>query len=214
MDPVTIGLGLSAVGALGGLAGMFKKTPKYNAPTLSELKKQNPELYDQLMSIQRQARIFEQMADKRQGIPPLQSQMMSDQSSQIMEQMANRGLVGSSAGAQMQADARSRMMNQALEQAFRERMGLQNAALGANQAFLGGFNQATAPIGQANQINMQNQMAADAARNQFFSGLMGSGMNLYGTGQYMDALQTRKPTYYGGNMMVPSNQDYIPFLND
>jgi hypothetical protein len=188
-----IGAVAGGLGLVGGLANMFRGSPQFNAPTLDSLRRQNPELYNALMDIRRQSAVYEQMASQRQGVSPLQRQMMADQGSQINQQMANRGLVGSSAGTQMQADARSRMMNQALQQAFQERQALMGASQGANQAFLGGFGQAVAPQMQQEMARYQQEMGNRQAQNQFFSGLVGGGLNLYGTDMM---LNRRLPVEY------------------
>jgi len=193
--PIIAGVAMG-VGAAGSLANMFRKSPQYSAPTMEMLRRQNPELYQALMAMRRQSEIFGQMADARQGITPLQQQLMGQQQSQIMQQMANRGLVGSSAGTQMQADARARMMNQALAQAMQERQALMGAQLGANQAFIGSTSQAMAPLQQQQQMQLQQDLANRQAQNQFFSGLMGGGMNLYGTNMM---LNSKLPVEYPRN---------------
>jgi hypothetical protein len=208
LDPITASL--LATGAIGTLYGMSKKTPQYQAPTLDDLRRQNPELYGEFMATLRNARIMDDMAARRQGLTAAQMAALDDITSQVNEQLANRGLVGSSAGAQLVADARSRAMANLLQQAFQERMNLMQGAQQTRGNAFNMFHQATAPIGQANQMNIQNQMANDAARNQFFSNLLAAGANMYGTqkmiGAYNNMANLGRPTGY-------SYIDGVPYSN-
>ena len=167
--PVIAGIA-GGIGLAGGLVNMFRGSPKYQAPDMETLRRQNPELYQAVMDMRRQASVCGQMADRRQGSTPGQQQMMQQQQSHIREQMANRGLVGTSAGTQMQAAAGSQMQNQALEQALRERMALMQGGQQANLAALQGYGQAMAPYQQQAMMDYQGQMQNRQAQNQFFSG--------------------------------------------
>jgi uncharacterized membrane protein len=183
---------------------MLRKTPKFEAPTLDTLRRQNPELYAEFMSTLRDARRMSDMAAQRQGLSSAQQASLQDTTSQINQQLANRGLVGSSAGTQLSADARSRAMGNLLQQALQERMGLMQGAQQARGNAASLFQQGTAPAAQAGQMNVQAQMANDAAMNQFFSGLLGAGANMYATNQLFPV---SSPT--GGVMANPVNQSVM-----
>lgn len=202
MEPIS--MGLMAAGALGGLAGMFRKTPKFDAPTLDTLRRQNPELYAEFMATLRDARMMSDMAAQRQGLSSAQQASLQDTTSQINQQLANRGLVGSSAGTQLSADARSRAMGNLLQQALQERMSLMQGAGQARGNAAQLFQQGVAPAMQASQMNTQAKMANDAAMNQFFSGLLGAGANMYATNQLFPV---SSPT--GGVMANPVNQSVM-----
>lgn len=187
-DPITIGA--LAIGGLGSLAQMFKDSPEYSLPSLEALSRSNPELYDQLMQIKYMSEQASNQAD-RSGITAAEKIQMQDAQSNLRSQQGNRGLAGSSVASAQQADMANRMMAQQQERALREEM----ARRGQAAQLAGQFTNQYMGIAQPQAQSMYNQdLAEQQARGQFFSGLLNSGLNMYGTDQYLRNIKSTLPT--------------------
>lgn len=199
MDPIT--LSLLGVGAIGSIAGMFKKTPKTTVPTLDDLKRANPDLYNELQSIRSMSKEYERLYSQRtKGATAQEMNQVQDARSANQAQLSNRGLVGSSAGQQLAADFEGRMNNQIQDRLSQEQLALLGAQQQSKQAYLQAQQAALNPYMQAQQANNQAQMANDQAQNQFFGGLVNGGLGMYGTQMLAD---TYAPRGGGFNTFMP-----------
>lgn len=192
MDPLS--LGLLGVGAAGSLFGMFKGSPKLERPNLA---RDNPELWAQLEELKAQREELDRLYDqRRQGATAGEIAGMAQARSEMGEKMGNLGLVGSSAGAQMMGGYDAKLIDGLYDRIFREQQALMQARQQAQGNYLNAYsgaygNEASFLNGQA-----QAQAAEDMARNQFFGGLVNSGMSLYGNNQYLDAMKSMGPNPY------------------
>lgn len=189
MDPLT--LSLLGIGLGGSLIGALKGTPKTTVPTLDDLKRANPDLYNELQSIRSMSKEYERLYSQRtKGATAQEMNQVQDARSANQAQLSNRGLVGSSAGQQLAADFEGRMNSQIQDRISQEQLALLGAQQQSKMNYLNAQNAALNPYAQAQQANNQAQMANDAAQNQFFGGLVNAGFGMYGANQLADAYRS------------------------
>lgn len=184
-----------AIGGLGSLFGMLKGTP--DAPSYADLDlaKENPDLWKELQRLQAVNRQYDDMfAARRAGANASELAQLAQGRSQVQDQLANRGLIGSSAGTSMQAGADAQMQGQIQERAFQEMMAMQQARQQAQAQYAQQLAQGQQMAMQPMQAQHQQGMQGDADRNQFFGGLLGAGLQMYGANQYLQ----QQPQYQYG----------------
>lgn len=189
-------------GVGGVLGGMFDSSP--DAPTFSDINLQtaNPALYAELMKESALADQATALYNQRmQGPTFAEKAQVSDQQSQLAHQLAARGALGSSVGANQQSDVGARLNSQLAKEAFQQQQALLQQAQQAHAQYTQMYAQAQNQVMQPQLLNYQNAMGQQQAGNQFYSGLLNGGMQLYGNQQnaqtMADAYAANKPSYYG-----------------
>lgn len=181
---------MAGAGAGGALAGLFSGSSDVPNYSDIDLKKDNPELWKQLQELKALTSEYERLySQRRQGQTAAEKIQVEDSRSQLKDQLSNRGLVGSSAGAGMMGDYEARLQAAIAERAFQEEQqllaALQNSRASYMNMLTGGQQMAMQPM----MAEYGAQMGEDQARNQFFSGLFNSGLNLYAS-KNLGALNT------------------------
>lgn len=197
MEPLTMmALGTMGAGALGSLYGMLKPDPKTPSLADVDLARDNPDLWKQLQQLQSMNRELDTMyRTRRAGATASELAQLGAGRSQLSDQLATRGLVGSSAGSQQQAAAEAQMQAAIQQRAYQEMMQLMQARQQAEQQYTQNFSNAQQQALASKFPGYQAQMQNNAERNQFYGGLFGAGMNMYGTQQYLDGMpKTPIPT--------------------
>lgn len=200
MDPFTLaGIGMGLAGGIGLLTG---DSPE--APQLSDidLARDNPELFQELQRLRRLVQQSEAMYNaRRAGMSRSEQLDMERQLGGVNERLASQGLLGSSVGASQRAEAEQAMRDALARRVFDESQALYgNMSNMASNAF-NATRQGLGDVMNARLAQYQQDMANQTARNQFFSGLMGSGLNLAGTGMYINRMN--ELGRLGSNTMTP-----------
>lgn len=180
-----------------------------------KLKEMLPEVYAQILSNQQAINdVMSEASRRREGPTAQQQRQMLDDQNKMASQMATVGMAGTPIGMNVLAGARARMMediaarNQA---AYAQMLGLgmqgQQNLVGMTQNALGqvaaqmNANRANALAidqmrNQASMGQYQADIANRAAQNQFFTGLLGGGLQ-YDLGQRQLDLIASDPRFKG-----------------
>lgn len=211
-----IGAGVGALIGLGGsIFGMTQGSPQYNGGSYSDisLENENPELYRELLKVRFAADQAEQMYNaRRQGPTDLESRQFAQDRAHAQQQMANQGLLGTSAGIAGLADTDARLRGAIADRAFKEQQALAQNAMAARmqetQMTAQAQNAIMASKQHSGDQSFNSANAEDAARNQFFSGLMNSGAGAYQAYQNQNMLSNMQ-----NNQQSYQSTPYIPQSN-
>lgn len=180
---------LMGAGGLGMLKGLFSSN---QTPSLSDvnLQRDNPELYQQLQQMQSVVGEYQNAYNqRRQGATAGELAGMAQSRAADSSRMGNLGLIGSSAGQSMMGGFEAQQQNALQQRIFQERQQALQGLQGAQQNYTSALGNAQSQDLQALMGQHQGNLAGQTAQNQFFSGMLGSGLNLYGTGQYLNTMQ-------------------------
>lgn len=202
MDPLTIGLVSGGIGLLGSLFG-GGDDPQYTLPRLEELRKTNPDLYDQLMQIKYMSEQARNQA-AREGITAAERFQMDDARSGLRSQQSNRGLAGSSAAVSQQAELANRMAAAQAERALREEMARRSEAANLAGSYLNAYRGIAAPMADA---RYRQDLSNQQARSNFFGGMLQTGIGMLGQDAYLDRLGSVMSPASGGGGTNPAAID-------
>lgn len=187
---------LAGYGAGSSLGGLTDGQDPYKAPSFSDidLKSANPELWAQLQKELALADESEKLYHQRQeGMNYSERAGLNESLAGVTGRQAQMGQLGSAVGNAQMADAEARLRSNLAQRAFQEQQQLLEASQQARaqyaQHLLGGQQAVLSPMTQQSQMNYQNQMAEEQAKNQFNSGLLGAGLSFYGNQQNMSAMK-------------------------
>jgi hypothetical protein len=179
----------AAIGAIGTLKGMMDKPPGVPSLSDADLKRQNPSLWQELQELKAINLELDRLYNQRSsGANAGEIAQMAEARSKAYERQGNLGLIGSSAGAEMMGAQEAQMQNAVQERIARERQNLLGQRMQGRQAYAGMYQNAMAPVMAQANYRHQDQLAEMQARNQFFSGLLNTGANLYGQQMRADNL--------------------------
>lgn len=210
MDPLTIGtLGIGALGSLGGLFSSAPAVPTYRDVNLA---RQNPDLWKQLQELQTMsAELDKQYKNRQQGATAGEMANIAQARGQAYERQGNQGLIGSSAGSSMMGRQEAEMQN-ALQQRIRqEQQALLAQAMQGRQAYASALQSAQQQQLAALQAQQQQAMGEQQSRNQFFGGIMNSGLGMYGTDRYLDRMAD--PEFRSNVFLSGRGRTGIPAIN-
>lgn len=182
--PIGAGVG----GGLGLLAGLFmggdQEVEPYQAPSFSDinLKKENPDLYKELMVLKQQETMAEDAYNARRAGPTaLEQQQIRDAQAGAASNASARGLLGTSVGQSSQQSAENRIRNEIMDRAYQEAQQLQGVANQRQLQYMQGLGGAQNAVMQNKlheaEINHGQAIQEDQAGNQFYSGLFNAGLS-------------------------------------
>jgi len=176
----------AAAGFLGGFFQGDDEEPVYQSRSFADinLRKENPELYQELMNMKAQEKVAMDNYYARRG-----GQLSVDERAQVNQAMGNqaqalqaRGLAGTSIGMASQEAAEARIRQELLDRSYKESLGYLDQAHGYQKDYIQGLSGAQNDIMRMEQgaydKNYEADLAEMQASNQFYSGLANAGIGM------------------------------------